>query len=129
MTTKALTAQQVRWAEILLEYNFLIKYKLDSSNWADMLTQHEQDLGSQIVIKIALYTQTLLGLEQLDLQILAELPLNLPVFIENIEVAKLDLINELLHTNRMFASLENYRDKTRSHTGPWTLEASKLLKY
>ena len=129
MTTKALTARQARWAEILSGYNFLIKYKPGSSNRADALTRREQDLDSQIAMKIALRTQILLGPERLDPQISAELPLNSPVPIENIEAAKLDLVDELLYANRMSESLENYRDKAKSHTGPWTLEASRLLKY
>ena len=129
MTTKALTARQARWAEILSGYNFLIKYKPDLSNRADALTRHEQDLDNQIAMKIALCTQTLLGPGQLDPQILAELTLKPPVLIRNIEIAKLDLIDDLLQANRMSASLEGYRDKARSHLGPWTLEASGLLKY
>jgi hypothetical protein len=80
-------------------------------------------------MKIALRTQTLLGPERLDPQILVELPSDSPVHIENIEPAKLDLVDELLQANRTSVSLESYCDKVRSHTGPWTLETSGLLKY
>jgi hypothetical protein len=121
--------RQAHWVEILSGYNFLIKYRPGSSNRADTLTQHEQDLDNQIVMKVALRTKSLLGPEQLDPQILVELPSNSPVLIENVKAAKLDLIDELLHANRMFVSLENYRNKARSHIEPWTLEASGLLKY
>ena len=38
MTTKALTTCQARWAEILSQYNFQIKYKPGSTNRADALT-------------------------------------------------------------------------------------------
>src|SRR5204862_3626523 len=39
MTTKALTACQARWAEILSQYNFQINYKPGSTNREDALTQ------------------------------------------------------------------------------------------
>jgi len=48
MTTRALTARQARWAEILSEYNFLIRYKPRSMNRADALTRREQDLETSL---------------------------------------------------------------------------------
>jgi len=38
MTTKALTARQARWAEILSQFNFQIMYKPGATNKADALT-------------------------------------------------------------------------------------------
>src|SRR5438045_3803807 len=73
MTTKALTAQQACWAEILSQFNFQIMYKPGATNCADALTRQEQDLDNQIAKKIALWTQTLLGPECLDPWILSEL--------------------------------------------------------
>jgi 3-phenylpropionate/cinnamic acid dioxygenase small subunit len=66
MTTKALTARQARWAEILSQYNFQVKYKLGSTNRADALTRREQDIDNQLVAKIAVWTQRILRLEHLD---------------------------------------------------------------
>ena len=74
MTTKALTARQACWVEILSQYNFLIRYKPGATNRADALTRREQDLDNQVATKIALHTQTLLGPERLNLWILAEMP-------------------------------------------------------
>src|SRR5438045_1075668 len=73
MMTKALTAQQACWAEILSQFNFWIMYKPGATNHADALTRWEQDLDNQIAKKIALQTLTLLGPECLDPQIQAEL--------------------------------------------------------
>ena len=61
MTTKALTARQARWAEILSQYNFQIKYKPGSTNRADALTRREQDIDNQLAAKIAVRTQRILG--------------------------------------------------------------------
>ena len=66
MTTKALTARQARWAEVLSQFKFQIMYKPGSTNCADALTRREQDLDNQIAAKISLQTQTLLRPEQLD---------------------------------------------------------------
>ena len=38
MTTKALTAQQACWAEVLSQFDFQILYKLGATNRADALT-------------------------------------------------------------------------------------------
>ena len=54
ITTKALTARQARWAEILSQYNFQIIYKPRATNRADALTHRKQDLDNQIAAKITL---------------------------------------------------------------------------
>jgi len=46
MTTKALIAQQARWAEVLSQFNFLIIYRLGATNCADTLIRREQDLNN-----------------------------------------------------------------------------------
>ena len=43
----------------------------------DALTQREQDIENQFAAKVALQTQTLLGLEHLDLQVQMELKMDL----------------------------------------------------
>ena len=73
ITTKALTARQARWAEMLSQFNFQIMYKPRSTNCANALTKREQDLENQAAAKIAIRTQALLRLEQLDPRIQAEL--------------------------------------------------------
>ena len=47
MTTKALTARQARWAEVLSRYHFRIMYKPGATNCADALTRREQDTDLQ----------------------------------------------------------------------------------
>ena len=46
MTTKALTARQARWAEILSQFNFLIIYRLNATNCADIFIRYKQDLNN-----------------------------------------------------------------------------------
>ena len=53
-----------------------------------------------MAIKIALRTQILLGPERLDPRIVAELPMDQSLEICPIETSGLDLIDELLWTNR-----------------------------
>ena len=48
-------------------------YRPRTTNCADALTRREQDLENQVAAKIAICTQALLRLEQLDPQIQAEL--------------------------------------------------------
>ena len=94
MTTKALTARQARWAEVLSQFNFQIMYKPGARNHADALTRREQDSDNQIAAKIALRTQILLGPKKLDPRILKELPKDAEVCL--IKTSNLDLIDELL---------------------------------
>src|SRR5437588_9896488 len=61
MTTKALTARQARWAEILSKYNFQIGYKPGKHNKADPLTRREQDISHQDEIKTLNREQVLIG--------------------------------------------------------------------
>jgi hypothetical protein len=67
ITTKTLTAQQTCWSEILLQFNFQIIYKPETTNCADALTRREQNLDNQTAVKTDLQTQILLKPEQLDL--------------------------------------------------------------
>jgi hypothetical protein len=130
MTTKALTARQARWAENLSQFNFRIMYKPGATNRADALTRREQDLDNQIAAKITLRNHTLLGPERLDPRILAELPIDQYQNLEMclIEASGLDLIDELLQTNRTAASLQEYRDDAKKGKGEWTIEKG-LLKH
>src|SRR5436190_2181733 len=129
MTTKALTARQARWAEILSQFNFWIMYKPGATNCADALTRWEQDLDNQIAKKIALWTQTLLGPERLDPRIQAELDKDLlNVELCSIDKSGLDFIDELLQANCTATSLQEYCEEAKDGKGKWTLE-NGLLKH
>ena len=82
-------------------------------------------------MKIALRTQALLQTENLDPRILEELSTDHPnpdVEICPIEASELDLIDELLQTNRTSASLQEFREDAEQKVGQWTLE-NGLLKH
>src|SRR5436189_2480590 len=129
MTTKALTARQARWAEILSQFNFRIMYKPGATNCADALTRWEQDLDNQIAKEIALWTQTLLGPEHLDPQIQAELDKDLSnAELCSIDKLGLDFIDELLQANHTATSLQEYHEEAKDGKGKWTLE-NGLLKH
>jgi transposase InsO family protein len=131
MTTKALTARQARWAEVLSQFNFQIMYKPGARNHADALTRREQDLENQAAAKIAIRTQALLRPEQLDPQIQAELASrvqNQDTEICLVDAADMDLIDELLQANRTSTSLQEHREKTKDSNSSWTLE-NGLLKF
>jgi hypothetical protein len=53
MTTKALTARQACWAEVLFQFNFQIIYNPGARNQADALTRREQDIENQAAAKVA----------------------------------------------------------------------------
>jgi hypothetical protein len=62
MTTKVLTAKQVRWMEFLSDFNFQIIYTTGKNNQkADILTRREQDLVIQERVKRDSRSRVLLG--------------------------------------------------------------------
>lgn len=74
MTTKVLTARQVRWMELLSNFNFKIVYTTGKSNGkADALTRREQDLKVQELVKKDSRSRVLLGPAKLDDRINDEL--------------------------------------------------------
>ena len=85
MTTKALTARQARWAEVLSQFHFQIQYRPGTTNRADALTRREQEADDQLARRVAFRTQALLRPENLDSQIIKELA------IEGIELAPVSL--------------------------------------
>ena len=60
ITTKAFIVRQIRQADVLFQFNFLIIYRLGIVNYIDALIRCKQDLENQIVVKITLRNQTLL---------------------------------------------------------------------
>jgi hypothetical protein len=80
MTTKLLTAKQVRWMEFLSDFNFQIMYTAGKNNQkADILSRREQDVAAQELVKRDSRSRTLLGPARLDPRINAELA---EVFVE-----------------------------------------------
>ena len=66
MTTKALSARQARWAEILSRYNFKILYRPGSTNTADPLTRMDTDTDTLNRTKDSARQQQLLPTSCLD---------------------------------------------------------------
>jgi transposase InsO family protein len=74
MTTKVLTAKQVRWMEYLSDFNFQIMYTTGKSNAkADILSRREQDLILQKKVKLDSRSRVFLGPNRLDARINTEL--------------------------------------------------------
>ena len=122
-------AWQVRQTDILLQFNFLIIYRLGVINYMDALIRRKQDLDNQTAIKILLQTQTLLQPEHLNPQIQAELntdPLDAKIY--PINSTELNLINKLLQANYTAPFLQEYRKKVKNATSPWSLK-NGLLKH
>jgi hypothetical protein len=131
MTTKALTARQARWAETLSQFHFQIRYKPGARNHADALTRRDQELEDQTARKIAIRVQTLLQPNRLDPRIVEELKLGqtgLAPEICPIDTSQIDLIDELLRTNREATSLQELRKKAKDNCNEWTIDEG-LLKY
>jgi len=104
-------------------------YRLGATNRADALIRREQDINDQTAVKISLRTQALLQLEHLDFWIRAELNTDsLDAEICPINSIELDLIDKLLQVNRTAPSLQEYREKVKNVSSPWSLE-SRLLKH
>ena len=116
MSTKALTARQVRWMELLSDFNFQIMFTSGKSNQkADILTRREQDVTLQEQIKRDSRSRVLLSPERLDPLINTELtqaylevqptisnllaPITLGVDSQETQIGA-DLIADLLADNR-----------------------------
>jgi hypothetical protein len=93
------------------------------------LTRREQDLDNQAAAKIALRTQTLLQLENLDLRIIKELVIGQPgLEICLVETPGMDLIDVLLQANCTANSLQEYQEDAEQNKGYWTID-NGLLKH
>ena len=61
MIIKQLNSHQAHWAELLVEYSFIIMYRLGKDNAkADILSRREQDLEPSRELKAYLHTKALL---------------------------------------------------------------------
>lgn len=133
MTTKALTARQARWAEVLSQFHFQIQYRPGVTNRADALTRREQEADDQLARRVAFRTQALLRPENLDPRIIKELAIEgielAPVSLEPGSPRKLvdepTLGDELVNLNRTSPSLNEDRGKPGKDPR-WTLEQGLL---
>jgi RNase H-like domain found in reverse transcriptase len=66
ISTKALSARQACWAEVLSQYNFKILYRPGSTNTADPLTQIDTDTADLNYTKALACQQQLLETDCLD---------------------------------------------------------------
>jgi len=129
MTTKALSGRQARWAETLSRFNFMLTYKPGSQNRADPLTRRDQEIDSQMAVKISTRTQILLRPENLDPRIIADLDLDPIVDLAPVGVAEgaHDLIDDILQANRTSAELELLRQRATDKDPGWTVRNGLLL--
>ena len=138
MSTKVLTAKQVRWMEFLSDFNFQIRYTTGKSNQkADILTRREQDLALQEQVKLDSRSRVLLGPHRLDPRINSELATAyvashvpkssdlMPIDTEALAKVALDSdqLRELLHEDNL-SSFEDIREEMP--TG-YSVENSLLL--
>jgi hypothetical protein len=131
MTIKALTRRQAHWAEILSYFYFMIIYKLGSQNRADPLTRRDQEMNSQLALKISTRSQTLLRPKNLDPWIITDLNLDPLVEVSPINpsgstvpgTAKpgspSNLVDELLQANHTDPDLELDRQKAIDQDTNW----------
>jgi len=127
MTTKQLNQRQVRWAEVLAEFYFIIAYRLRKQNeLADILICREQNLQIQNDTKVASCIQVLLSKENLDLRISADLLNSLKI--ASIEgITSIELIDQLLRANWKSNELEPSRDKAKSGDQNYSIQDGLLL--
>lgn len=127
MTKRLLSSRQARWAELLSQYRFMIRYRPGKQNTlADTLSRQEADVEEQADLRTAWRTQTLLGPENVDAQIIDEMSRD-PVIAAIDE--DLHVIDQLLHANRTDKSLSKMRELAAAGTDPlWTLENGLLLQ-
>jgi transposase InsO family protein len=128
MTTKALSARQARWAEILSRYHFKISYKPGKTNKADPLTRVEDQVKDQNQVKRDNREQVLLPTQNLDNQILKDLELNRISLSLSPITEQLDLIDEILQTNRTATDLERARKLGQQNKSGFSLGGDGLLK-
>ena len=131
-TKKLLNQRQARWAEELADYNLRITYRPGLSNTiADILSRKHDELKTQKAKDIASRNQVLIdptivvaALEQSTKKppVLAETP------IADRDAPAYELIDKILHANRVHDSLEVFRKLATTGKEGWKL-ADGLLTY
>lgn len=122
MTTKALNARQARWAELLSEFNFLIKYRAGKANViADALSRREEDVKKLNSEKKKLRNQVLLKPNHTS-------DSGHEPKLEICLTETFELVDRLLLANKNDQSLVHEREQeTSSSEGPYKLEEGLLL--
>jgi hypothetical protein len=125
MSTKALSARQARWAEVLSRYNFKILYRPGSTNTADPLTRMDIDTADLNCTKASARQQQLLGTDRLDPQIVWEL--------QTLELSPieqhLDLVDSILQLNRTSSEFDKARVLADQKKGYWSLTDGLLKRH
>jgi hypothetical protein len=120
MTTKALSAQQVRWYELLQEFYFILKYRPGRANvLADTLTRR-RDEGARNLNHRSL---TLLPSEVLDERITTELAI---AELQGATKAS-NIVARVLDANKVFASSTEAQEWVVKRNSEWHVEDSRLL--
>jgi transposase InsO family protein len=134
MSKKELNARQMRWAEFLSEFDFVIEYRPGKENAAaDALTRRTDELAAQTSEKKASRVHQLLRDEMLDHRILQEMRPeeqgNVVALLE--ELAPLSegtsLIDRLLQANRTSSALNALRKAAERGEKDFALEEGLLL--
>lgn len=122
MSTKELTARQVRWAEFLTQFNFNIIYRAGKDNGrADALTRRDEDVKTQKEVMRDARKLTVLTKEMLSDEVTNDLQ------IAPIE-AELTLTDRALEANRTADSLADYRAKALTENDVWTMHRGLVLR-
>jgi hypothetical protein len=129
MSTKALSARQARWAEVLSRYNFKILYRPGSTNTADPLTRMDTDTANLTCTKASARQQQLLGTDHLDPRIVWELgKVKQTIELSPIE-QHLDLIDSILQLNRTSSEFDTARIIAGRKVDSWSLTDGLLKRY
>jgi hypothetical protein len=120
MTTKKLNARQARWAELLANFHFLIRYRPGKDNTlVDALSQPDQSDKEGITQH---RTQALLKPDYLEKGVALE-----PLILAPIDPS-LEIIDRVLCANTTSETLEEYHEQAYNDNEEiWTLEEDKLL--
>jgi hypothetical protein len=157
LTTKKLTARQVRWAELLSEFNFVIQYRKGKDNIvADILSRRPEDVADQDQVKWDSRERTFLRQSQVSPEVLVDLgitvqakdlPEDTPMvheyiledetpadkigimaLDEELEFTSGELDERLRTANRLAASLDAVREEALTNPdSPFLLEEGLLL--
>jgi hypothetical protein len=119
MTTKVLSARQVRWYELIQNFYFVLKYRPGKANvLADTLTRRKDDGARNLDHR----NLTMLPQEVLDERIVAEL-----------EVAELNgverssVISRVLGANEEFTTTSEAQERVSQRNSKWHVVDQRLL--
>lgn len=124
---QVLNSRQVRWSELMSEFNFKLAYRPGKDNVvADVLSRKHELTPTQKAQREAERTRALFSYEQTKEVTLA--PVDLPVAPEEPAPMDLDIMEQIMDSNRTSPSLQDYRDKV-SPESDFSLSPSGLLLF